>query len=98
MSWALKQKVSSERGRRVKSRDHRPGPYVKIIGPVYRWRGEGECMYSINAWQAVEVMEGLSGANMTKVRGLLRTLLHHVSVMALLTSCDIYLEPAYEQC
>ena len=55
-------------------------------------------MYSINAWQAVEVMEGLSGANMTKVRGLLRTLLHHVSVMALLTSCDIYLEPAYEQC
>ena len=95
MSWALKQKVSSERGRGVKSRDHRPGPYVKIIGAVY---GGGGGVYGINAWQAVEVMEGLSGANMTKVRGLLRTLLHHVSVMALLTSCDIYLEPAYEQC
>ena len=28
--------------------------------------GEGECMYSINAWQAVEVMEGLSEANMSQ--------------------------------
>ena len=63
MSWALKQKVSSERGRRVKSRDHRPGPYVKIIGAVY---GGGGGVYGINAWQAVEVMEGLSEANMSQ--------------------------------
>ena len=78
MSWALKQKVFSERGRRVKSRDHRPGPYVKIIGAVY---GGGEGVYSINAWKAVQVMEGLSGANMTKARGPLRTLYHVFNLM-----------------
>ena len=39
----LKQKVFNERGRGVKSGDHRPRPYVKIIGAVYRG-GEGGCM------------------------------------------------------
>ena len=39
----------------------------------------------------MEVIEGLSGANMTKARGcLLRPTLHHVSALAFLTSCDIY--------
>ena len=47
-------------------------------------------MYGINAWKAVEVMEGLSGANMTKARGCLLRPLHHVSALTFLTSCDIY--------